>query len=108
MSDVNAEKLRELARLATPGPWEHRHDDSTCVYDARGVCGTARNPTWDHVIPLAKGGDHHPLNLQPLCRACNEKKQAQTADYRTDEQREAVSAVWVVEFRRAVAEERAA
>lgn len=60
-------------------------------------CGTAKNPTWDHIVPIAKGGDHHPLNLQPLCRACNEKKQACTADYRTGEQRKAVGSVWVVE-----------
>jgi 5-methylcytosine-specific restriction endonuclease McrA len=63
-------------------------------------CGTAQRPTWDHIVPLAKGGDHHPLNLQPLCRACNEKKQARTADHRSDKQRDAVAKVWVVEFKR--------
>jgi len=71
-------------------------------------CGSAKKPTWDHIVPLARGGDHHPLNLQPLCRVCNEKKQASTADYRSDEQREALAKVWVVEFRRVEAQERAA
>ena len=69
-------------------------------------CGSAKNPTWDHIVPLAKGGNHHALNLQPMCRVCNEKKQASTADYRTDEQREAVKKVWVVEFKPAAVSER--
>ena len=63
-------------------------------------CGTGSRPTQDHIVPLAKGGLHHPVNLQPLCRPCNESKQAQTRDYRTAEQREAIAAVWVVEFKR--------
>lgn len=62
-------------------------------------CGVECEPTQDHVVPLAKGGAHHPSNLQPLCRSCNERKQARTADYRTAAQREAVAARWVVEFR---------
>jgi hypothetical protein len=43
----------------------------------------------------------HPINFQPLCRPCNERKQAREVDYRTPEQRAAIQAVWVVEFRRA-------
>lgn len=63
-------------------------------------CGSADQPTMDHVVPLAKGGLHFPTNLQPLCRPCNERKQARTADYRSPEQRAAVDARWVVEFKR--------
>lgn len=64
------------------------------------ACGSLEQPTWDHIIPLAKSGMHHPLNIQPLCRPCNERKQARIADYRTPEQRIAVDKFWVVEFRR--------
>jgi len=63
-------------------------------------CGSGILITQDHIVPLARGGLHHPTNLQPLCRPCNERKQARNRDFRTDEQRAAVNAVWVVEFRR--------
>lgn len=63
------------------------------------ACGSTEHPTQDHIVPLARGGLHHPLNLQPLCRPCNERKQARSADYRTPEQRAAVEAVWVIEFK---------
>lgn len=64
------------------------------------ACGSYDQPTQDHIIPLSKGGIHHPLNLQPLCRPCNERKQARIADYRTSEQRVAVEGVWAVTFKR--------
>jgi 5-methylcytosine-specific restriction endonuclease McrA len=35
---------------------------------------TARYPTLDHIIPLAKGGEHSMANTQCLCRGCNNKK----------------------------------
>lgn len=63
-------------------------------------CGTLEALTQDHIVPLAKGGAHHPSNLQPLCRPCNEKKQARTADYRTQTQRAAIEAKWAIEFKR--------
>lgn len=63
-------------------------------------CGSDAPPTQDHITPLAKGGAHHPTNLQPLCRPCNERKQAREIDYRNDAQRATVAAVWVIEFKR--------
>lgn len=57
-------------------------------------CGSDAQPTQDHIIPLARGGAHHPSNLQPLCRPCNERKQARAADYRNPEQRAAIEARW--------------
>jgi 5-methylcytosine-specific restriction endonuclease McrA len=62
-------------------------------------CGSSEKPTQDHIVPLSKGGAHHPINLQPLCRPCNEWKQARTRDYRTERERAAVSAKWVIEFK---------
>lgn len=55
---------------------------------------------WDHIVPISRGGEHSPANLQPLCRSCNERKQASEADYRSVEQLASVRAVWVVEFTR--------
>jgi 5-methylcytosine-specific restriction endonuclease McrA len=63
-------------------------------------CASTAAPTQDHIMPLSKGGAHHPANLQPLCRPCNERKQARHIDYRTPEQRADVAARWVVEFKR--------
>ncbi|GAA4328428.1 HNH endonuclease signature motif containing protein [Flaviaesturariibacter amylovorans] len=61
-------------------------------------CGSAKSVQWDHIVPLALGGMHSVENLQPLCRKCNERKQASTADYRTEEQRAAIEN-WVVSFK---------
>lgn len=63
-------------------------------------CGSELSPTQDHIVPLSKGGLHHPINLQPLCRSCNERKQARARDYRTPEQRAEIESIWVVEFKR--------
>lgn len=44
----------------------------TCQY-----CGTSQNLTWDHIIPLSKGGDPFSKdNLQRLCMKCNLSKGA--------------------------------
>lgn len=63
-------------------------------------CQSQTPLTQDHIVPLAKGGIHHPTNLQPLCRPCNERKQASTADYRSQAQRLAVAAKWTIEIKR--------
>ena len=57
-------------------------------------CGATDSLQWDHVIPLAKGGEHHPSNIQRLCRKCNEIKQASHADYRSKGQVEAICQKW--------------
>lgn len=51
--------------------------------------------TWDHVVPLARGGDNHPTNLQPLCRRCNSRKGAfRHDDYRADAQMKAIREIF--------------
>jgi len=38
-------------------------------------CGTTKDLTVDHIIPLADGGPRlEPSNLQVLCRRCNSRK----------------------------------
>lgn len=37
-------------------------------------CGGANGLEWDHVIPIAMGGDDTIENLQPLCKGCHRAK----------------------------------
>lgn len=43
--------------------------NSKCIY-----CGSQKNITLDHIIPLTRGGTHSIGNLQPLCKSCNSSK----------------------------------
>ena len=47
-----------------------------CCADCKGKVGGAFGLDWDHVIPLAMGGDDDLSNLQPLCRNCHRSKTA--------------------------------
>lgn len=38
------------------------------------ACGSRNNIQADHIISIARGGDHSEGNLQPLCRSCNSSK----------------------------------
>lgn len=46
---------------------------------AKGRCHYCKKKTkltQDHVIPLSKGGLHHPSNIVPACQPCNSSKNA--------------------------------
>jgi 5-methylcytosine-specific restriction endonuclease McrA len=46
------------------------------------ICG-APDAVMDHIVPLARGGNHSADNLQPLCVVCNSRKCANNqVDYR--------------------------
>ncbi|MCV7221535.1 HNH endonuclease [Mycolicibacterium elephantis] len=32
---------------------------------------TGQASTWDHVVPVSKGGGHGRLNVRPACAHCN-------------------------------------
>lgn len=45
------------------------------------LCGATARDTLlhvDHMIPIARGGTSHPINLQALCERCNVAKAART------------------------------
>lgn len=43
-----------------------------------GKCAYCMNPatTWDHVIPVARGGQTTPSNVVPACSSCNSSKKS--------------------------------
>lgn len=55
-------------------------------YNHTCLCCGRKEPeiqlTFDHVIPVSKGGISTSSNIQPLCFSCNRKKGAKTIDYR--------------------------
>lgn len=55
-------------------------------YDYRCLCCNKREPeiklTFDHVVPISKGGVNTIENAQPLCLSCNSRKKDKHIDYR--------------------------
>lgn len=55
-------------------------------YDHRCLCCGEQEPaielSFDHVLPLGRGGSNDIGNIQPLCLTCNQRKQTGTTDYR--------------------------
>jgi 5-methylcytosine-specific restriction endonuclease McrA len=54
---------KEIARLR----------NSACVY-----CGDCKQIELDHIIPIARGGNHSIGNIAPACQKCNRSKGAKT------------------------------
>ena len=51
--------------------------DGKCA-GCSGKFTSAFKPTMDHIVPLKKGGDNDPTNLQLLCQPCNASKGARS------------------------------
>ena len=64
-----------IAFSARMRDWVWRMTNGRCYY-----CGVQTLPfstfTIDHKRPLARGGDHHIMNLVPACKSCNSSKGA--------------------------------
>ena len=95
---------RRRAAKAGVNALKYSKDDMMTLAAILGViclrCGGKDAMQVDHVMPLSKGGVDHPVNFQPLCRRCNEWKQARDFDFRSGEQLQAVRATWPSEFKR--------
>lgn len=76
----NPEKVKELehrrrARQKQNGEFYIRPQFLKRLYNSPCVaCGSKKNITQDHIIPIARGGTHGEGNLQPLCKKCNSSK----------------------------------
>lgn len=73
---------RRRARKASAGG-SHTSADLEKIYKRqRGKCALCKcsfakvGSELDHIVPLARGGDNSPANLQYLCRPCNRAKHA--------------------------------
>lgn len=53
-----------------------------CFLFRCACCGTEKNITCDHIVPVSLGGTNSPHNLQPLCLSCNSHKGNRTRRYR--------------------------
>lgn len=42
------------------------------------LCGQPGADTWDHVVPLSRGGTNDYANLRPAHRSCNSRKRDRT------------------------------
>lgn len=60
---------RQTKRLPFRAVWDR--DGWECV-----SCGSHRNLTVDHIVPVARGGSDDLTNLQTLCGSCNSSKGA--------------------------------
>lgn len=85
----NPEKRKSWAkkRMENMGVvWELNPGEWAALLNRHGrkclKCGSTKDITKDHIIPLIDGGRHHIDNLQPLCRSCNSSKGRKTVDYR--------------------------
>jgi 5-methylcytosine-specific restriction endonuclease McrA len=64
---VITEPVPRRAKLPFRRVWDR--DDWRCV-----TCGTHKNLTVDHIIPVSKGGTDDLDNLQTMCGPCNSRK----------------------------------
>ena len=53
-----------------------RQVEAELLAQACSYCGSDDGVTVDHVVPLSRGGLHHPQNLSPACAPCNRSKNA--------------------------------
>ncbi len=69
------------------GSWTPTQWRELCKkYGNKCLCCGKEEPfiklTFDHVIPVSKGGDNTIENAQPLCKICNARKGVKDTDYR--------------------------
>ena len=66
---------KRRAKLKDNGIFEISKKDLTRLMNSCCLnCGTFENIQIDHIVPIARGGQHSIGNLQPLCKPCNQNK----------------------------------
>ena len=66
-------------RLITSSNYVILYKDLKRVYtDPCFNCGSIKNQSLDHKIPLSRGGEHKIGNIMTLCQPCNASKHART------------------------------
>jgi len=48
---------------------KERETPNECIY-----CGSTEKPSWDHLIPVSRGGPNIPDNMVMACQSCNSSK----------------------------------
>lgn len=70
---------RRRARVRNNGVYKISNKFLQKIYSSPCAgCGTLKDISADHIIPIARGGRHSEGNLQSLCRSCNSSKGSKT------------------------------
>lgn len=65
------DKVDAKCTLTTP-QW---YDACSAFQNKCAYCGSSRNLTMDHVVPISNGGLTEACNILPVCSSCNSSKQ---------------------------------
>jgi 5-methylcytosine-specific restriction endonuclease McrA len=71
-----AQRLRNHIRTHYLGDWPTIRRALIAAHPWCHLCGAGEDLTVDHIIPVARGGNHERTNLRVLCRRCNSSKGA--------------------------------
>lgn len=69
-------RQRVYARRRAIAPVPPEADLVAELFDYRCAYCQREAGTWDHIIPVARGGDSTPGNVVPCCKSCNSSKKA--------------------------------
>jgi 5-methylcytosine-specific restriction endonuclease McrA len=74
------DQRKRAKRKAAPGVGINKDEWKAIKDKYKNHCVYCMKPfkrlTMDHVVPLAKGGEHSPDNIVPACKPCNNSKHA--------------------------------